>query len=232
MLPFFLLFFCSLWPPIEDGKIFFPSKAKNARRLHCFPATFNHFSCAHILPLPYTFILRPQMNIFLRLVLSLYVCGWAIVELFEYIFYYVCVSVYIYTQRKRTFTLLHEKNPFLSGTLDSQASKVSRFPLAMPHHLVSCAFLLCLSLETICVCVCLYILQNYKKYRFLYLAGFPHHLPGIPSSQAAHLTGTPDWRVLNNRPFPPTQYFHHHPHFTAHNMLTAAIDRSFTDGSK
>jgi hypothetical protein len=65
--------------------------------------------------------------------------------------------------------------------------------------------------------------------------GFPHHLPGIPSSQAAHLAGAADWRILNNRPFPPSQYFHHHQHFTAHNMLTAAIDRmdrNFIDGSE
>lgn len=64
--------------------------------------------------------------------------------------------------------------------------------------------------------------------------GFPHHLQGIPASQATHL-GTADWRVLNNRPFPPSQYFHHHSHFATHNML-AAIDRMgerpFTDGSK
>ncbi|CAO1389231.1 unnamed protein product, partial [Diamesa tonsa] len=53
---------------------------------------------------------------------------------------------------------------------------------------------------------------------------FPHHLPGLPSTTTGHLSGTPDWRVLNNRPFPPSQYFHHHPHFTPHNML-AAIDR-------
>ncbi|CRK96686.1 CLUMA_CG010019, isoform A [Clunio marinus] len=53
--------------------------------------------------------------------------------------------------------------------------------------------------------------------------GFPHHLPGIPTSQA-HLAGSPDWRVLNNRPFPPSQYFHHHQHFATHNVL-AAIDR-------
>ncbi|KAG5683966.1 hypothetical protein PVAND_013221 [Polypedilum vanderplanki] len=64
--------------------------------------------------------------------------------------------------------------------------------------------------------------------------GFPHHLTGIPSSQGAHLAGSTDWRMLNNRPFPPSQYFHHHPHFAAHNMLTAAIDRmdrNFIDGN-
>jgi hypothetical protein len=56
--------------------------------------------------------------------------------------------------------------------------------------------------------------------KHLFLLGFPHHLP-IPTT---HLSGTPDWRVLNNRPFPPSQFFHHHPHFSPHNML-AAIDR-------
>lgn len=66
----------------------------------------------------------------------------------------------------------------------------------------------------------------------LTFSGFPH-LPGIPTSQA-HLTGTPDWRVLNNRPFPPSQYFHHHPHFATHNVLAAIdrMERPFLDGSK
>jgi hypothetical protein len=61
-------------------------------------------------------------------------------------------------------------------------------------------------------------------------AGFPHHLP--PAQ--AHLTGTPDWRVLNNRPFPPSQYFHHHPHFATHNVLAAIdrMERPFLDGSE
>jgi hypothetical protein len=71
---------------------------------------------------------------------------------------------------------------------------------------------------------------------FVLILGFHSHLPGIPSSQAAHLaaSGHADWRVLNNRPFPSSQYFHHHPHFAAHNMLTAAIDRmdrTFTSSS-
>lgn len=67
-----------------------------------------------------------------------------------------------------------------------------------------------------------------------FFSGFHPHLQGIPSSQAAHLAGHADWRVLNNRPFPSTQYFQHHPHFAAHNMLTAAIDRmdrTFTSSS-
>lgn len=65
---------------------------------------------------------------------------------------------------------------------------------------------------------------------FFVVAGFPHHLP--PAQ--AHLTGTPDWRVLNNRPFPPSQYFHHHPHFATHNVLAAIdrMERPFLDGSE
>lgn len=63
--------------------------------------------------------------------------------------------------------------------------------------------------------------------------GFPHHLPGMPTSQG-HLAGSPDWRVLNNRPFPPSQYFHHHSHFATHNVLAAIdrMERPFLDGSE
>jgi hypothetical protein len=68
----------SLWPPIDDGKKYFHihslarslsspshprSKAKNAST-QASPQYSTIFSCAHILPLPYTFILRPQMNIY------------------------------------------------------------------------------------------------------------------------------------------------------------------------
>jgi hypothetical protein len=81
----------------------------------------------------------------------------------------------------------------------------------------------------------MYQISCYFCVSFIHInAGFPHHLPGIPTSQA-HLTGTPDWRVLNNRPFPPSQYFHHHPHFAASHNVLAAIDRMerpFSENSK
>lgn len=56
-----------LWPPIEEEK-YFPRKPENASpklwRLGRVPTIFNHLSCAHILPLPYTFICATNEYIF------------------------------------------------------------------------------------------------------------------------------------------------------------------------
>lgn len=79
-----------LWPPIEEEK-YFPRKPENVHpnsgRLGRVPTIFNHLSCAHILPLPYTFICAHKWIYFL------FCCVAVVGGRFEN---FACVRSYIY----------------------------------------------------------------------------------------------------------------------------------------